>query len=54
MSLLLEPFAYSYMTNAIWVSALVGAVCAFLCSAHAGYIAGQNVLVDGGNYPGTF
>lgn len=30
MSLLLEPFAYGYMTNAIWVSALVGAVCAFL------------------------
>ncbi|SON57165.1 Chelated iron transport system membrane protein YfeC [Hartmannibacter diazotrophicus] len=27
---LLEPFSYSYMTNAIWVSALVGAVCAFL------------------------
>ncbi len=32
MSVLLEPFAYSYMTNAIWVSALVGAVCAFLSS----------------------
>jgi 3-oxoacyl-[acyl-carrier protein] reductase len=31
-----------------------GAVCAFLCSVHAGYVAGQNVLVDGGNYPGTF
>ena len=31
-----------------------GAVCAFLCSVHAGYIAGQNILVDGGNYPGTF
>jgi len=30
MSVLLEPFAYSYMTNAMWVSALVGAVCAFL------------------------
>ncbi|SDY58588.1 metal ABC transporter permease [Citreimonas salinaria] len=30
MSVLLEPFAYGYMTNAIWVSALVGAVCAFL------------------------
>lgn len=30
MSTLLEPFAYSYMTNAMWVSALVGAVCAFL------------------------
>jgi len=27
---LLEPFAYDYMTNAMWVSALVGAVCAFL------------------------
>ncbi len=26
----LEPFQYGYMTNAIWVSALVGAVCAFL------------------------
>jgi len=31
-----------------------GAVCAFLCSVHAGYIAGQNVLIDGGAYPGTF
>ena len=30
MTLLLEPFSYGYMTNAIWVSALVGAVCAFL------------------------
>ena len=30
MNTLLEPFAYGYMTNAIWVSALVGAVCAFL------------------------
>ena len=31
-----------------------GAICAFLCSVHAGYIAGQNVLVDGGSFPGTF
>lgn len=30
MALLLEPFQYGYMTNAMWVSALVGAVCAFL------------------------
>jgi len=29
-SLLLEPFSYGYMVNAMWVSALVGAVCAFL------------------------
>jgi 3-oxoacyl-[acyl-carrier protein] reductase len=31
-----------------------GAACAFLCSVHAGYITGQNVLMDGGSYPGTF
>ncbi|MFM8737512.1 MAG: SDR family oxidoreductase, partial [Betaproteobacteria bacterium] len=31
-----------------------GAVCAFLCSAHAGYLNGQNLLLDGGAYPGTF
>jgi manganese/iron transport system permease protein len=30
MSLLLEPFSYGYMVNAMWVSALTGAICAFL------------------------
>jgi len=31
-----------------------GAICAFLCSVHAGYINGQNILPDGGLYPGTY
>lgn len=30
MEYLLEPFGYTYMVNAMWVSALVGGVCAFL------------------------
>ncbi len=30
-----------------------GAACAFLCSVHAGYIVGQNILLDGGAFPGT-
>lgn len=31
-----------------------GDACAYLCSAQAGYITGQNFLIDGGIYPGTF
>ncbi len=31
-----------------------GDACAYLCSAQAGFITGQNLLMDGGNYPGTF
>ena len=30
-----------------------GAFCAFLCSQQAGYVTGQNMLMDGGAYPGT-
>jgi 3-oxoacyl-[acyl-carrier protein] reductase len=32
----------------------IGAYVAFLCSAHAGFVTGQNLLIDGGQYPGTF
>ena len=32
----------------------LGAACAFLCSAQAGYITGQNILIDGGVFPGAF
>ena len=31
-----------------------GAYVAFICSQNAGYINGQNLLIDGGSYPGTF
>jgi 3-oxoacyl-[acyl-carrier protein] reductase len=31
-----------------------GEVCAFLCSMQAAYLTGQNILLDGGAYPGTF
>ena len=31
-----------------------GATCAFLCSAHSGYMTGQNILLDGGRFQGVF
>ncbi|MGE3966821.1 MAG: SDR family oxidoreductase [Dongiaceae bacterium] len=31
-----------------------GAACAFLCAAQSGYVTGQNLLIDGGFYPGVF
>jgi 3-oxoacyl-[acyl-carrier protein] reductase len=31
-----------------------GAACAFLCSANAGFITGQNLLLDGGTFPSAF
>ncbi len=32
----------------------LGRTCAFLCSAHAGYLNGQNILLDGGSFGGVF
>jgi 3-oxoacyl-[acyl-carrier protein] reductase len=31
-----------------------GELCAYICSVQAGYISGQNLLIDGGTYPGTY
>jgi 3-oxoacyl-[acyl-carrier protein] reductase len=39
--------------NRLGTPAEFGAACAFLCSMQASYITGQNVLTDGGAYPGT-
>jgi len=41
-------------TGRFGVPAEFGAVCAFLCSTHAAYVVGQNILIDGGAFPGTF
>ena len=41
-------------TRRFGTAAEFGAACAFLCSVHAGYITGQNLLMDGGAFPGTF
>lgn len=32
----------------------IGAYCAFLCSVHAGFVTGQNLMVDGGDFRGTY
>jgi 3-oxoacyl-[acyl-carrier protein] reductase len=37
----------------VGTAAEFGNACAFLCSAHAGYIVGQSLLIDGGRFPGT-
>ena len=35
-------------------AAELGQTCAVLCSVHAGFMTGQNVLLDGGAYPAAF
>jgi len=49
-----EERARSNPAGRFGVPAELGATCAFLCSMHAGFITGQNLLIDGGSYPGTF
>jgi 3-oxoacyl-[acyl-carrier protein] reductase len=50
----LEKRAQAVPAQRLGQPAEFGAVCAFLCSAHASYLTGQNILIDGGSYPGTF
>jgi 3-oxoacyl-[acyl-carrier protein] reductase len=46
--------AQALPTQRFGSAAEFGAVCAFICSAHAGYLNAQNILLDGGSYPGTY
>ena len=50
----LEQWRQGEVSKRFGTPAEFGAACAFLCSAQAGYITGQNLLLDGGTYPGTF
>ena len=54
MQELLEARAKGIPARRIGNAEEFGAICAFLCSRQAGYITGQNILADGGAYPGTF
>jgi len=53
MQTLLDARAKGIPAQRLGHSAEFGAICAFLCSQHAGYVTGQNILADGGAYPGT-
>jgi 3-oxoacyl-[acyl-carrier protein] reductase len=51
--------AYAEMAASIAAGRLgtpdeLGAACAYLCSAQAGFVSGQNLQLDGGSYPGVF
>jgi len=55
-----EPFeavwerrAHANPMRRVGMPAEFGAVCAFICSVHAAYLTGQNILLDGGAFPGT-
>jgi len=48
-----QEAAASIPARRIGTPAEFGAACAFLCSAQAGYITGQSLLIDGGAYPGV-
>ncbi len=54
LDVLMSKRAGAIPAQRLGTSAEFGAVCAFICSVHAGYLTGQNILLDGGAYPGTF
>jgi 3-oxoacyl-[acyl-carrier protein] reductase len=51
---LLRAGAAAIPAGRFGTAAELGSACAYLCSAHAGFVTGQNFLIDGGAYPGTF
>jgi len=50
---LLKMAASDVPAGRLGIPSEFGHACAFLCSAYAGYITGHNLLIDGGEYPGT-
>jgi len=54
VTVILEASRQAIPVQRFGSAAEFGAVCAFICSVHAGYLVGQNILLDGGAYPGTF
>lgn len=50
----IEFRAQSVPVRRLGTIAEFGALCAFVCSMHGGYLTAQNLLIDGGAYPGTF
>ncbi len=49
-----EAFIATLPAKRLGRPAEFAAMCAFLASSHAGYITNQNILIDGGHYPGLF
>jgi len=49
-----EEMAASIAAGRLGTPAEFGVACAWLCSAHAGYVSGQNLQLDGGSYPAVY
>jgi len=47
-----DEIAATIAANRLGTPEELGAACAYLCSAQAGFVSGQNLQIDGGSYPG--